>query len=76
MGVTMIQLLDIGILFVGMYVVTRMLIYVFQDDLKMGRLGILITKLTAITTILVTIVCVALALLSFINTLNLKELLY
>jgi hypothetical protein len=62
----MIQLIDLMILFVGLYIVTRMVIYVFQEDVKMHKLGIFITKMMAIITIVVTIACVALAMLSFV----------
>ena len=66
----MVQLVDLMILFVGFYVTTKMLVYLFRDDIKMSGIGIFITKLMAISTILITIVCIALAILSFIGTLN------
>jgi len=70
----MIQLIDLMILFVGCYVITRMSVYVFQDDIKMGGLGIFITKSMAIVTIVITAICTVLAILSFIGTLDLGTL--
>ena len=66
----MIQLIDLMILFVGCYIITKMLFYLFREDFKMVTLGMLLVKLMAGITIMVTIVCIILALLSFAGTLG------
>jgi len=70
----MIQLLDLMILMVGMYIITRMSIYILRDDKDAYKVGILINKLLAATTIIVTIICVLLAILSFVDTLDISTL--
>ena len=66
----MIQLINLMILFVGCYIITKMLYFMFRDDLKTGGFGVLVIKFMAAVTIITTVVCIALALLSFVGTLN------
>jgi len=64
----MIQLIELIAIFVGMYVITRMLIYFATEDLKMNKFFELITKALALLTIVITIICVFLAVFSFIGS--------
>ena len=70
----MIQLVDLMILMVGMYIITRMSIYILREDKDAYKLGVLINKILAAATLIVTIVCMFLAILSFVDTLNIPAL--
>ena len=70
----MIQLLDLMILMVGMYIITKMMIYILRDDPQTYKLGILINKLLAAVTVIVAVVCMALAMFSFVDSLDINTL--
>lgn len=70
----MIQLIDLMILMVGCYIITRMMIFLLRDDPKQSTLAIVINKILAAGTIIITIICIILAMTSFVSTLDLEEL--
>lgn len=70
----MIQLLDLMILMVGCYIITRMTIFLLRDDPQQSKFGTVFNKIMAAGTIIVTIICIFLALTSFVGTLDLDQL--
>ena len=70
----MIQLLDLMILMVGMYIITKMMIYLLRDEQNSSRFGTVINKLLAAATVIVAVIVMFLAISSFVNTLDISTL--
>ena len=71
----MIQLLDFMILMVGMYIITKMTIYLFKEKTgEYNNFTTIINKILSVFTIAMAIVCMILAILSFIDTLDISSL--
>ena len=70
----MIQLIDLMILMVGMYIVTRMMIHILRDDPHSYKLGVFVNKVLAAGTIVVAIIVMFLAITSFVDTLDINIL--
>lgn len=68
----MIQLLDAMMVMIGCYIITRMMIFILRDDIKMGSVGLALNKVLAIGTIGITLICILFAILSFIGTFDLE----
>lgn len=67
----MIQLIDLMILMVGMYIISRMSIYLFKKNTgEINAFTTIINKSLSVFTIAVTIICMILAILSFVDTLD------
>jgi hypothetical protein len=62
------------IIMAGMYIITKMMIYILRNDPDCYKLGIVINKLLAATTVIVAIGCILLATLSFIDMLDVPTL--
>ena len=71
----MIQLLNLMILMVGMYIITKMTIYLFKEKTgEYNNFTTIINKILSVFTIAMAIICMILAILSFIDTLDISSL--
>lgn len=70
----MIKILDLIIIMAGMYIITKMMIYILRDDPQAYKMGIVINKLLAAATVIVAVGCIILAKLSFIDMLDVPSL--